>query len=32
MENVKIINARQAKSTYEYKNIKEKLWETNAAT
>jgi hypothetical protein len=31
MENVKIINAQRAKGTYEYKNIKEKLWKTNVA-
>jgi hypothetical protein len=29
--NVKFTNARQAKETYQYRNIKEKLYKTNAA-
>ena len=29
--NVEFINAQQAKETYQYKNTKEKLYETNAA-
>ena len=29
--NVKFINAQQAKQTYKYKNIKEKLYKNNAA-
>ena len=29
--NVKFINAKQAKQTYQYKNTKEKLCKTNAA-
>jgi hypothetical protein len=31
MNNIKFINARQAKEIYQYKNIKEKLHKTNAA-
>jgi hypothetical protein len=30
-ENVKFANALQAKQIYQYKNIKEKLYKTNAA-
>jgi len=30
-ENVKFANAQQAKQIYQYKNIKEKLYETYAA-
>jgi hypothetical protein len=29
--NVKFINAKQAKETYQYKNIKRKLYRANAA-
>jgi hypothetical protein len=29
--NVKVINAQQAKETYQYRNIKRKLCKTNAA-
>ena len=29
--NVKFANAKQAKETYQYRNIKEKLFKTNAA-
>ena len=29
--NVKFINGQQAKQTYKYKNIKEKLYKCNAA-
>jgi len=28
--NVKFVNAKQAKETYQYRNTKEKLWKTNA--
>jgi hypothetical protein len=30
-ENVKFANAQKAKQTYQYKNIKQKLYKTNAA-
>jgi len=30
-QNVEIINAQQAKQIYRYKNIKEKMYKTNAA-
>jgi hypothetical protein len=29
--NVKLVNAKQAKETYRYRNTKEKLYKTNAA-
>jgi len=29
--NVKFVNAKQAKETYQYRNTKEKLYKTNAA-
>jgi hypothetical protein len=29
--NIKFINAKQAKETYQYRNIKRKLYKTNAA-
>jgi len=29
--NVKFINAKQAKEVYQYRNIKRKLYKTNAA-
>ena len=29
--NVKFVNAKQAKETYQYKNTTEKLYKTNAA-
>jgi len=28
---VKFVNVKQAKETYQYRNIKEKLYKTNAA-
>jgi len=31
MENVKFINAQQAKQIYHFKNIKERLYKTNAS-